>query len=163
MSEFLVNLTSLYWWISVVIVGLAINVLASYIVRKLDVRLSGISSWWRARSDKAKAKEDALLARLRADTHEQILVALEGIAERVFVVLLVMSSMSCWAAILSRAYEATTSGYALTVLKWLVVWCMLFGTVTMLMAITLFFATVKKANLIEEARFTNPPVDDEQT
>src|SRR6267142_4983574 len=73
MSDFLRSLTSLYWWISVVVVGLVINVLSNCATRKLDARLSKVSLWWRERSKQRQADYLAESERLRASPHQQVM------------------------------------------------------------------------------------------
>ncbi len=60
-------LTSTEWWISVVIAGIAINVLSAYLKASLDGRLSSLSSWWRLRSEREKEKERAYVERLKQE------------------------------------------------------------------------------------------------
>lgn len=56
MAEFLDNLGSGGWWLSVVLVGLALNLGSTYLYKKLDHAGASISEKWRARSAKS-AKE----------------------------------------------------------------------------------------------------------
>jgi len=79
MRNFLTNLTSFYWWISVVIVGILINVFSVYITRKFDARLSKTSSWWRERSEKQKAEYLRELAVLQSSQHEQVVAGFREI------------------------------------------------------------------------------------
>lgn len=75
MKNFLTNLLSLYWWISVVVVGIVLNVTSAYIKTRLDRRLSGVSGWWRKRSEKERMKRETTLKRLKNNPHEQTLFA----------------------------------------------------------------------------------------
>lgn len=71
MKDFFYNLSSLYWWISVVIVGILINLGSAYLKSRLDASLSKTSTWWRQRSELQKAQRQALLDKVRGDTNEQ--------------------------------------------------------------------------------------------
>ena len=60
------------WWIiSVVIVGIAINVASHYLQKTLDAQLSSVSSWWRERSEAQKAQRLKDLERLRDNPQAQ--------------------------------------------------------------------------------------------
>jgi hypothetical protein len=90
MRDFLNNLSSTYWWISVVIVGVIINIVSAYLVRKLDPRLSLLSSWWRKRSEAKRDKRKVEIEKLRGNSHEQILIALSEIRQRIRAVVYVL-------------------------------------------------------------------------
>ena len=68
-------LTSPVWWLSVVIAGIAINVISAYLKTSLDERLSSLSSRWRNRSEKRKAEFHSFVLRLADDPQEQILAS----------------------------------------------------------------------------------------
>lgn len=81
MKNFLNSLSSLYWWASVVLVGILINLFSAYLKSKLDARLSRMSSWWRKRSDIQKAKETASICELRNEPHKQVLFCFNAILD----------------------------------------------------------------------------------
>ena len=83
MSDFINNLSSIYWWISVVIVGILINLLSAYLKVKLDSSLSRVSSWWRNKSEARKAQRLKDLARLRNDSQEQMKLMLSILRYRI--------------------------------------------------------------------------------
>lgn len=83
MRDFLTNITTLSWWISVVIVGILINIFSAYLKDKFDGYLSSISSWWRYRSEAQRAKRESLLNKLRDNSHEQVMTALDEMRNRV--------------------------------------------------------------------------------
>lgn len=73
MNNMIDSISSLEWWVSVVIVGLAINLLASYLKPHIDHVLSRYSSRQRSNNEKRKAAEERHMAMLREDKHEQII------------------------------------------------------------------------------------------
>lgn len=83
MEDFFSNLVSLYWWISVVIVGILINLASAYLKSKLDHRLSKTSIWWRSRSERQKAERQKKIEDLRNKPHEQILWAHDSLRNHV--------------------------------------------------------------------------------
>lgn len=56
MDELTKNLSSPYWWIGVVVVGILINLASAYLKPALDRWLSRMSVWWRNQSAKRKAR-----------------------------------------------------------------------------------------------------------
>lgn len=50
MDEILSELSKPVWWISVVVAGIAINLLSAYLKNPIDGSLARISIWWRLRS-----------------------------------------------------------------------------------------------------------------
>lgn len=70
------------WWLSVVVAGIAINVLSAYLKTALDSQLSAVSSWWRRRSEKESRDWEALISRLSSSDHEEIVGYLEELRER---------------------------------------------------------------------------------
>jgi hypothetical protein len=83
MKEFLNNLTSAGWWIGVVIVGILINLVSAYIKSKLDSRLADASTWWQKRSLAQKEKRQKEIERLNDNPHEEVMLALAGLRDRI--------------------------------------------------------------------------------
>jgi len=55
MDEFAKILASPYWWLSVVVVGILINLVSAYIKEPIDWLFSHISVAWRTRTEKRRA------------------------------------------------------------------------------------------------------------
>ena len=75
MAEFFNNLTSISWWIGVVIVGLVIHIVGTYLKSPIDRLFSSISTKYQTRSKAKKAVREARIANLVGNRHEQILHA----------------------------------------------------------------------------------------
>jgi uncharacterized membrane protein (UPF0182 family) len=71
MPEYLSFLGSISWWISAVVVGILINIVAYYLIRIFDKQLSSISKRWKIRSDAQKAKTLEELENLINNPSEQ--------------------------------------------------------------------------------------------
>lgn len=56
MEEMFTELAKPYWWISVVVVGIVINIVSSYFKNYVDNCFSRAFSWWRNRSVEKKAE-----------------------------------------------------------------------------------------------------------
>ena len=82
MDEFVKSLSSLSWWLSVVVVGILINLVSAYLKPRIDHRLLLTSSWWRKRSQERIERYEKELARLWETPHEEILLAIEGMRMR---------------------------------------------------------------------------------
>ncbi|MFA7322055.1 MAG: hypothetical protein WC000_11380 [Dokdonella sp.] len=50
MDEIINELAKPVWWVSVVVAGIAINLLSSYLKNPLDRTIARTSSWWRSKS-----------------------------------------------------------------------------------------------------------------
>lgn len=61
LNEILTELSKPVWWASVVVAGIAINLLSAYLKDPLDKALASMSSWWRRRSE---ARQKAWSARV---------------------------------------------------------------------------------------------------
>jgi hypothetical protein len=66
MKEIQVALTSPFWWFSVVLIGIVINILSSFLKSYFDKFLSSISDWWRTKSNAQKEKYDQRVAKREA-------------------------------------------------------------------------------------------------
>lgn len=67
MSEFIQTASSVNWWLSVVVVGLPLNLVSSYLKAPLDAMGDRLSSAWKRRSDAAREKLRVAAERLLAD------------------------------------------------------------------------------------------------
>ncbi|WP_277054862.1 hypothetical protein [Pseudoalteromonas marina] len=67
MENLLELISSPVWWVTVVVAGILINLVSSYLRDLLDVRASRISSWWKERSETAKKEELKYIKRLKTD------------------------------------------------------------------------------------------------
>lgn len=75
MEEFTKSISSISWWLGVVFVGILLNVISAYIKSPLDLFFSGISGWWRSRSEIQIAKRTEAIEKLRANFEEQLMLA----------------------------------------------------------------------------------------
>src|SRR2546421_702947 len=76
MKDFFNNIGSIYWWLSVVAVGVLINLFSAYLKNRLDARLSKVSSWWRNRSEARKAQRLKEIDNLCDNPSEQIMMGI---------------------------------------------------------------------------------------
>src|SRR5438128_2330558 len=74
MSEFMLDLASPSWWMSVVVAGILVNIVATYLTKLLDARLRRASSWWRRKRAVAEQDRLATVEALRKNPHEQSLL-----------------------------------------------------------------------------------------
>lgn len=56
MDEFAKTVASPYWWLSIVLVGILINLVSAYIKPVLDRAMSRVSLAWRTRNDQRRAE-----------------------------------------------------------------------------------------------------------
>ena len=74
MDEFAKTITSLSWWLGVVLVGILLNVISAYLKSPLDKFFSSISKRWRTRSEIARLQRERLIAELRENPTRQALL-----------------------------------------------------------------------------------------
>lgn len=55
------------WWVTVVVAGIFINLLSSYLKNVLDARISGFSNWWQNRSSNKKNEREKYVSKLASD------------------------------------------------------------------------------------------------
>ena len=82
MNEIFETLTTPQWWISVVIVGIAINIFSAYLKPLLDNRFSTMFSWWKVRTEKQRKERSELINKVRNSQQEQILISIDDIRNR---------------------------------------------------------------------------------
>ena len=75
MREFLNNLSSLSWWLGVVVVGVVINILSPYISKGLEKVLIKTSARYRKRIAERSEKRRKRITELKANQHKQIMLA----------------------------------------------------------------------------------------
>lgn len=76
MDKLLQDMSSIYWWISVVIVGLVINLVSSYLKPPLDALGGKTFHAWKAKSDRAKRLHDHNVSLLSSNPHAQVIAML---------------------------------------------------------------------------------------
>lgn len=88
MNEFLTNnLGSVAWWLSVVAIGIILNILSSYFRDAIDKFLSRISGWWSNRSEKRREEISRLVKELSGDDIRLNLFAISEIRDRLLSIL----------------------------------------------------------------------------
>lgn len=75
MDEFLVNLSSLSWWLGVVVVGILINIISPHLNNGLERILIKTSSSFRMRVMERSERRNKKIAELKADQHKQLMFA----------------------------------------------------------------------------------------
>ena len=81
-DDFSKDIFTISWWISVVVVGISINIVSAYLKNRIDKYLSGISNIWKRRvaiqDDIRKEKLDYLIA----NPNEQLFVSMQELRWR---------------------------------------------------------------------------------
>jgi hypothetical protein len=75
MNEFLSNLSSLSWWLGVVVVGIGINILSPYLNKGLEKILIRTSTNFRNKAMERSEKRKSRIDELKANQHKQIMFA----------------------------------------------------------------------------------------
>lgn len=109
MSEFIQSASSVNWWLSVVVVGLLLNILSSYLKTPLDAMGSRLSSSWRRRSEAAREQHRLAVERLVSDSNAMAAARYEALRLRAkstwWLVVLAIATTLCVSDLLLRAIE----------------------------------------------------------
>ncbi|EGR0027702.1 MULTISPECIES: hypothetical protein [Vibrio harveyi group] len=89
-NSFFTNLSSLDWWIGVVVVGLVINILSAYLKPALDSFLSNLSYKWVSRNKRSADQRKKWIKELQDNEHEQVLCYLEFINQKIWSIMYLM-------------------------------------------------------------------------
>jgi Co/Zn/Cd efflux system component len=82
-KDFIQNLNSLSWWMTVVLVGIIINLVSAYLKSRLDHYLSGISLQWRKWSQRRQDERTSKINMLVEDHNEQVLFSLDILRDQI--------------------------------------------------------------------------------
>jgi hypothetical protein len=83
MDRFLQDATSSYWWLSVVVVGVIINVLSAYLKPFLESRLSHLSDYWGKRHEAKIGLFNQRVSLLRSNPELRVIYAMRELRYRV--------------------------------------------------------------------------------
>jgi hypothetical protein len=81
MEDLLKQLSSLSWWIGVVVVGVIVSLVAAYLKPRIDSIIASVSDRSRKKNERREEQRQAQIAFLRGGRHEQLMFAL-GINHR---------------------------------------------------------------------------------
>jgi hypothetical protein len=73
------NLTSLDWWLGVVVVSVVLNLFSAYLKVPLDGFLSRVSKWWDTRNEKVRQERNSRIAKLKQSKDEQTFAAIQSL------------------------------------------------------------------------------------
>lgn len=104
MDEFTKLLVSPLWWLSVVVVGILINLASAYLKPRLDETFSRSSLWWRNRSEEAKRRDRLVAEGLAVDQ-----VALSMFMHLITNFRIFGVTLSVFAALFLVAYDVSRS------------------------------------------------------
>jgi hypothetical protein len=151
MDNFLAQLTSISWWLSVVTVGFLINILSVYITRRLDSRLSRASSWWRKRSEEKAARRKQDLAHLQENPLNLTIFALAELRGRIrALTMLVLGFAAASLGLLVRLVDERFAHAPAVIFLILKIGPLFLVALSFALFTTLIFSANYKENLISE-------------
>jgi hypothetical protein len=89
MEKFSEDISSFYWWLSVVFVGLLVNILSN----KLDAHLSKVSTWWAERSKQRREKRDEIVSLFQHDKDERTFAQFTELRYMMYAIILMIFSL----------------------------------------------------------------------
>lgn len=155
MSDFINNLTSITWWIGVVIFTVVLNLAAMYLKSPVDKWLSSISTKYQSRSKTKKAEREVKIKNLVGNKHGQILHASETNFTLMFSVLLYLTGASL--IILCTLITVLRSSPGPAIREWLgfkivISILLIYGGLTVLLGNFKFAKALSDRQILMEAR-----------
>jgi hypothetical protein len=83
MGQIVSDLTSIHWWLTVVVVGIVLNVASAYLKPWIDTQVARFSARRRATIEKEHARRLRIIKKVQADPHEETVQLLREIRSRV--------------------------------------------------------------------------------
>ena len=83
MDKFFQDISSLYWWISVVVVGILINIFGNYLPKLLSKVSTRSRNYWIERSEKRKKEYEDYVQLLESDIEERYITSMEILEDSV--------------------------------------------------------------------------------
>ena len=83
MEEITKELSNPVWWITVVIAGIIINIVAAFIFKKMEASVSNTSSKLNRLTEQRRAERDARIELLKSDKQAVYLASLDEIRNRI--------------------------------------------------------------------------------
>ena len=142
-------MSSPIWWISIILSGILINLLSSFLLKRIEKFLSKYFLWIRNRAEFHKEREDKLLKELKSDKFFQITFRLENIKSIIMGVscLLIglLGSISYQLIHISGFYQKIDLGFFEKIDK--IIYIFLIITLCF-MGITIIFRAEKKLSIL---------------
>jgi hypothetical protein len=157
MSKFVEDVTSIYWWLTVVVVGIVIHIAGSYLKPQIDKWLIAWSEKYRSRSAQRRAAYDEHVAKLRSDPTELFLAVAREIRLRLrFLSNLLISALMFLLALMQHTVPSTVLNWPFTfdvtvATRVADVACMLLGTLALFIGFLYFRSAVEEASAIHDA------------
>lgn len=148
LTEIINELSKPIWWVSVVIAGIAINLISSYLKGALDKKLSGASSWWRSRSDTRRRAWEIRLQRLKSSSEERRQAEASEIRNRLQSLHLLL--MALFLSVLSFSTGISSLSRPLGIV------CLCFSALTIFLAFLAHVRSQETARLLDQAK---PPME----
>jgi hypothetical protein len=96
MDSFIKDLTSLSWWFTVALAGIAVNIVSAYLKPRLDNYLSRISVKQRTKRDSERQQKVVRLTLLTENPLEQVMTGIEVLRKLVIGVMYSVFAVTLW-------------------------------------------------------------------
>ena len=152
-----------YWTISVVIVGILINLASAYLKNPLDRLVSKLSKKWRTRSEEKKAAWLKEVESLRGSQHEQTMQGFNMIFNITFAVLILVFIAIALSAVWATAIIIQVTGSRSTINITLNITSGIVGVGGTVLFIHFYTAATKQWQQLNEAREENTTTKEDQS
>ncbi|TVL98846.1 MAG: hypothetical protein CV087_20185 [Candidatus Brocadia sp. WS118] len=147
MKKILEVLTSPVWWVSVVIAGILINLVSSYLKGIIDTHLSRFSAARREQGERKRAERKTAVEQLRKNEHQEVMATLAEMRHRLRAIFYLLGGVFFmgWGSILPGVTDAVIIAKAVTIFAFA------FGGISLYISFTYFKRAVNVKGLLLEA------------
>lgn len=157
MTDFFNNITSISWWIGVVVVGILVNIAGMYLKSPIDRCLSSISTKYQTRSKAKKAERELKIRNLVGNKHEQILFAsrinftsLKGVACYLFAIFFTI--MNTFLIVVAFLSITVTTVEKLWQLKAILLFGIMLGFLALFVGTSMFTEAIDDQKILKETK-----------
>lgn len=108
MQKFITDLSSIYWWIGVVLVGIVINIFSSYLKTKIDSYMGSISKSWKEYDKEEKARFDCEVNKIKQSPQMLNLALFSEIRARMNAIIFVTTAIFMFVLAIFFAFHITS-------------------------------------------------------
>ena len=148
MKEILDMIGTPVWWVTVVVAGIVVSIVASYLRDFLDNWLSRVSAWWRGKSEKAKEEERRYVVKLQESQSYFSLYVIICLNLRTWAVMWMVIGSTCYTgALVATGAPVAAQFWMFSVHNAL----MALGSISFVMAFKNIFKSIKLLGYAERA------------
>lgn len=155
MDDIYNELSKPVWWVSVVMAGIAINLLSAYLKNPLDGAIARTFTWWRSRSIARKSAWEKRIERLRSSEEARTAAGLLEISFRLQSIHMLL--LAIFILILPSVLPLIQTGESTLLPRHLAIGCFAFAALLFFVSFLAFMGSVTTRNALYEVRSKENP------